>query len=223
MAMMRLAVSLFLFLILCSASLSKADEFSELRAKARSEDAVAQYNLASFYANKERKGKGKAKDDKNAVLWYAKASEQGLASAQFDLGRMYITGRGVTRDVELGIAWQLKAAEQGLANAQFAIGQRYSLGVGVAQDHQQALLLISKAAEQGLAGAQIQLGMMYFQGDEGVPKDLVQAHKWFNIASTSDDESAKRYRSFVEEIMDPEQIEEAQRLASEWVAEHEAD
>jgi len=221
--MMRLLISIFLFMILCPGSPARADEFSELKAKAKSGDAVALYNLGSFYDNKESKGKRKTRDNQQAVYWYTKAAEQGLANAQFDLGRMYVTGKGVTQDVELGVAWQLKAAEQGLANAQFAIGKRYFLGVGLVQDHQQAQLMILKAAEQGLVGAQSQLGMIYFQGNEGIPRDLVQAHKWFNIASSSDDESAKQYRSLLEEIMDQAQIKEAQKLAMEWAAEHEAE
>jgi len=222
MAMMRFPISIFLFMILCLGSPARADDFSELKAKAKSGDAVDQYNLGSFYDNKESKGKRKTKDNQQAVYWYTKAAEQGLANGQFDLGRMYVTGKGVTQDIELGVSWQLKAAEQGLASAQFAIGKRYFLGVGLTQDYQQALDMLLKAAEQGLASAQNQLGVMHFRG-EGVPKDLVQAHKWFGIAATSDDESAKRYRSVLEEIMEQAQIEEAQKLAREWLAEHEAD
>jgi len=218
MPMMRLPISIFLFMILCLGSPARADEFSELKSRAKSGDADAQYNLGIFYDNKE----GKTRNARQAVNWYTKAAEQGLASAQFNLGRMYVNGKGVTQDVELGVAWQLKAAEQGLASAQFAIGKRYLSGVDLAQDNQHAQDMFFKAAEQGLADAQNQLGAMYFKG-EGIPKDIVQAHKWFNIASTSDNESAKRYRSILEEIMEQEQIEEAQELAREWLAEHEPD
>jgi len=223
MAMMRFLISVFLFTILCSGSAAGASELSDLRAKAKSGDAVAQFDLGNFYYNRDGKGRRKIKDDQQAVIWYTRAAEQGLTSAQFELGRMYITGRGVAQDIELGVSWQLKAADLGLAYAQFAIGKRYLLGADLAQDYQQAQVMISKAAEQGLVGAQSQLGMIYFQGNEGTPKDRVQAHKWFNIASLSDDESAKRNRTLLEEVMDQEQIEEAQRLASEWVAEHEAE
>jgi TPR repeat protein len=34
-------------------------------------------------------GKGVLKDDKQAVYWYQKAAEQGLAEAQYNLGAMY--------------------------------------------------------------------------------------------------------------------------------------
>jgi len=220
--MTRSPIPLFLLMLVCWWSLANADEFSELRAAAKSGDAVAQYNLGSFYGNKGRKGKGKVRDDESAVLWYTKAAQQGLAEAQFDLGRMYVIGQGITRDIELGVSWQLKAAEQGLATAQFAVGTRYYLGSGLAKDHQQAFALYLKAAEQGLVGAQNQLGGMHFRG-EGVPEDNVQAHKWFNIAATNNDKIAERYILFLEEIMDSEQIEEAEELAKEWLAEHSPD
>jgi len=218
MATLRLPISIFLCMIFCSGSAVWADEFSELKARAKSGDAVAQYDLGVFYDNKEGKTRTRIKYQKQAVDWYTKAAKQGLASAQFNLGRMYVAGKGITRDVELGISWQLKAAEQGLAGAQFAIGKRYFSGVGLTQDYQQALDMFLRAAEQGFADAQNQLGVMHFQG-EGVPKDNVQAHKWFNIASTSDDASAKRLKSVLEQVMDSEQIEEAQELAAQWLAE----
>lgn len=219
---MRFLISIFLFMILCSGSPARADELSELKAKAKSGDAVAQYNLGSFYDSKESKGRGRTRDAQQAVDWYTRAAEQGHANAQFDLGRMYVTGKGVTQNVELGVAWQLKAAEQGLASAQFVIGKRYFSGAGLTQDYQQALDMFLGAADQGLVSAQNQLGAMLFKG-EGVPQDLVQAHKWFSIASTGDDGSATPYRSILEEIMDQAQIEEAQRLAREWAVEHEAE
>jgi len=219
MAIMRFLTPIFLLIILCSGSSAKADELSDLKSMAKSGDAVAQYNLGRFYDDQESGGRRKARDDRQAVSWYTKAAEQGLADAQFDLGRMYVTGTGITQDVELGVSWQLKAAEQGLARAQFAIGKRYLSGVDLTQDYQQAFDMFLKAANQGFVGAQYQLGAMLFHG-EGVPQDLVQAHKWFNIASTSDGESGTPYKSILEGIMDQAQIEEAQRLAKEWAAEH---
>lgn len=219
---MRFLISVILLMIFYSGFPARADELSDLRDEAKSGDAIAQYNLGVFYDNKEGKGRGKARDSQQAMSWYTKAAEQGHANAQFNLGRMYVTGKGVTQDAELGVSWQLKAAEQGLASAQFVIGKRYFSGAGLAQDYQLALEMFSGAANQGFVSAQNQLGAMLFKG-EGVPQDLVQAHMWFNIASTSGDGSSAPYRSVLEEIMDQAQIEEAQRLAQEWVVEHESE
>ena len=39
-------------------------------------------------------GRGVAKDDKEAVVWYKKAANQGNATAQSNLGVMSAAGRG---------------------------------------------------------------------------------------------------------------------------------
>ena len=64
------------------------------------------------------------------------------------------------------------------------------------------------------------LGNRYVSG-EGVPQDYVQAHKWYNLAAARYTEVEKRgnavkNRDTVAAKMTPEQIAEAQRLASEW-------
>jgi TPR repeat protein len=55
-------------------------------------------------------------DYAQAVQWYRKAAEQGLAQAQYNLGFMYDKGRGVRQDDAQAVAWYRKAAEQGYAN-----------------------------------------------------------------------------------------------------------
>jgi TPR repeat protein len=47
--------------------------------------ATAQYALGVMYAN----GQGAPQDDKQAVKWYQKATEQGYAAAQYNLAVMY--------------------------------------------------------------------------------------------------------------------------------------
>ena len=73
-----------------------------------------------------------------------------------------------------------------------------------------------KAAEQGNASAQGNLGRMYGSGN-GVLQDNVYAHMWFNIASSNGNEMARSNRDIVAERMTPDQLAEAQRLASEGV------
>jgi len=50
-----------------------------------------------------------------------------------------------------------------------------------AQNYKKAVKLYRSAAERGHALAQTSLGMMYATG-KGVPKDLREAYKWFNLA-----------------------------------------
>ena len=56
---------------------------------------------------------------------------------------------------------------------------------------------------------------MYAEG-QGVARDYVQAHKWFNLGAASGDTSAVKNRDIAASKMTPAQIAEAQRLASAW-------
>ena len=71
-----------------------------------------------------------------------------------------------------------------------------------------------KKAEQGNASAQLNLGERYDNGN-GVPKDLVQAHMWWNIAGAKGHENAKNNLAIVEKQMTAEQKAEAMKLARE--------
>ena len=55
---------------------------------------------------------------------------------------------------------------------------------------------------------------MYFLG-EGLPKDLVQAHVWWNIAGAAGSKSAKKDLVMVEKQMTDTQKEKAMDLARE--------
>ena len=47
-----------------------------------------------------------------AFNWYRKATEQGDADAQFNLGWLYENGWGVSKDYAEAVKWWQKAAEQ---------------------------------------------------------------------------------------------------------------
>ena len=73
----------------------------------------------------------KSKDYKEAIRWFRKASEQGDAGAQSNLGVMYANGQGVPQDYVQAVKWYRKASEQGDAGAQFNLGVMYANGQGV--------------------------------------------------------------------------------------------
>jgi len=60
-----------------------------------------------------------------AVTWFRKAAEQGLADAQFNLALMYWKGYGLPQDYIKAVAWYQKAARQGFTNAQYNLGVMY--------------------------------------------------------------------------------------------------
>jgi len=50
-------------------------------------------------------GKGVHQDSFEAVKWYRKAAEQGIAAAQANLGNMYAQGKGVPQDYVKAHKW----------------------------------------------------------------------------------------------------------------------
>jgi TPR repeat protein len=73
-------------------------------------------------------------------------------------------------------------------------------------------------AARGDAGALYDLGMVYSSGASGVGIDLVEAHKWFNLAAVAGSEEAMACRSEIAGDMSPREISVAQKAARAWLA-----
>jgi uncharacterized protein len=72
-------------------------------------------------------------------------------------------------------------------------------------------------AARGDANACYDLGIVYSSGAEGVSIDLVEAHKWFNIAAMSGSEAAQMCRAEISEDMTAREIIDAQKAARAWM------
>ena len=83
-----------------------------------------------------------------------------------------------------------------------------------------AFLIESRMIEaaSGKVQALYELGVAYSTGS-GVPMDLVEAHKWFNLAALNGSEAAQECRADIAEDMTAREIAEAQRQARAWLAE----
>ena len=55
---------------------------------------------------------------------------------------------------------------------------------------------------------------------QGVPQNDVLAYMWFSLAAAQGDENAQENRDMAANLMTPDQIAEAQRMAQEWMAKH---
>ncbi len=82
-------------------------------------------------------------------------------------------------------------------------------------DYDRAVQEFRPLAEQGHAQAQVNLGIMYSQG-RGVPKDYVQAYRWYTLAAGQGDDLAGKFKDHLEKSMTLDQLAEEQRLAREW-------
>jgi hypothetical protein len=177
-------------------------------------DATAQCDLAYCYQGLHyRKAGGewrqiRKKDPVEAVAWYRLAAEQGLAEAQYALGRcyhyhgeqpVYAMNSTFAKDPVQAVAWYRKAAEQGLAgahrsrwrrghrddeyraDAEYELGRCYQDGRGVEKDPVQAVAWYRKAADNLSVNAKYELGVMYANG-RGVRKNDAVAVRWYRKA-----------------------------------------
>jgi hypothetical protein len=234
---------------------SQQEFIDELHVLAEAGDAEAQVALGLAYF---RGSHGAPQDDVKAVRWYRLAAEQGLRSAQYNLGSLMAAGRGVSQDyVEAARLLRLAAdqghlrahytlgvmirdgdgvpqdlaeavrlfrlvADHGEADAQFNLGFMYGTGHGVLQDYVEAARWYRLAADQGNANAQFNLSIMYANG-VGVSRDYVQAYMWLNLAaslmSSEVRDKAAEARDKFANLLTPDQLAEAQRLAREFESE----
>ena len=74
-------------------------------------------------------------------------------------------------------------------------------------------------AARGDADALYDLGIAYSSGSQGVEVDLIQAHKWFNLAALNGIERGHECRAEISEDMTAREIAEAQRQARAWLME----
>lgn len=79
--------------------------------------------------------------------------------------------------------------------------------------------VVDGSAQHGGADALFQLGLMYCAGRD-VDVDLVEAHKWFNLAAMRGNDEAKAYRLELSREMTKKQIAAAQKSAREWLRCH---
>jgi TPR repeat protein len=148
-------------------------------------------------------------------LWQPLA-ERGNPDAQVGLGGLYLGGYGVAKDEAAAMAWFRKAAEQGSAAGQFSLASLFF----ARKDYAASVAWFRRSAEQGNALAQLRLARLYNEG-LGVPRDDVQAFKWFAIAAEGGSDgyvrtNAAQGRDATARKLAADQIAKAQRLAREW-------
>ena len=72
-------------------------------------------------------------------------------------------------------------------------------------------------AARGSVHAYYDLGIVYSSGSEGVGVDLIEAHKWFNLAAIGGHSRAQQCRAEIADEMSAREIVEAQKAARAWL------
>lgn len=73
-------------------------------------------------------------------------------------------------------------------------------------------------AQRGDINAYFDLGMAFSSGGGGIDVDLVQAHKWFNLAALNGNVRGQECRAEIAGEMSAREIAEAQRQARAWLS-----
>ena len=186
---------------------------------------------AYFFGNITNKNYDKS------IKWFKAAVDKSKSIyAQAALGITYLRkailkdDKGVCEKAEMYLLWAEQAEwpkrKSGLAFAkkpfdktkvQESLGMLYHYGCGkVRKSHSIAVKWLKKASNNGSPYAQGLLAVKYLNGN-GVPQNFVKSYKWANIAASRGVEQAKKMRNRLNKIMEPEQINKAQHLSSQFM------
>jgi TPR repeat protein len=157
-------------------------------------------------------GKCLSKNIEQAKKWLAVASEHGDANAMTALGVLY---HGVGED-EKAAEVASQAAKMGEPNAQSLLAWLYYLGKGVPKDDGEALKWARESAEKNVGGGLRLLGLMYQKGIARLPKDQIEALKWYILADRAEHKQDECCRRSVERNMSEQEIAEAKQRADIW-------
>jgi TPR repeat protein len=185
-------------------------------------DPAAEYSLGLY----NELGLGVATNKAEALNWYQKAAGQNQPDAELALGNLYLLGDrdlALRVDLKKSVPWLEKAAAQGNASACNSLGFIYeSGGTGVEKNTNAAVKWYRQAAEGNDGKGQMNLGRLYLEG-QTVPQDLIEAYKWFFLASRNGDGVSRHFMQglrgeipmddFVRHPLTGEQIKEAVQRA----------
>jgi len=92
------------------------------------------------------------------------------------------------------------------------------IDTAVLQSTEKLVCMCLSAHFDGDDNALFELGCAFSSGSRGALCDLVEAHKWFNLAASKGHEEAQTCRAEVAEEMTAREIAEAQRRARAFLA-----
>lgn len=142
----------------------------------------------------------------------------------------YTSGKRLARDTTKALHW-LKMAEQNSSSSklidQFKLGHFYEHDNDGSPNYTEAIKWYRKAADGGDYRSQKRLGKIYASG-EAVPKDFVQAYKWYLLSTSTSHGKAGikefhtatlKARDLLARKMTAPDLAQAHQLAREWMDE----
>ena len=141
-------------------------------------------------------------------------ADEGVAAAQFCVGRLYANGFGVAMDDAQALHWYGASAEQGYAEAQYNLGIMHANGWGVEMNDDVAAEYYTAAAEQGYIPAVMALAEVCHRG-MGIKEDVVDAYAWYIVAAELGNMDAEMKRDAAAKRLTAEEQTKGQQWAKE--------
>ena len=130
------------------------------------------------------------------------SAASGDVTSQVSLANRYAKGDGLPADKVKAAAWYIVAGAHGSGRAK-----------------RESVLITHDLPQFEIGEIRFNVGKMYSEG-VGSQRDLVAAYSWFSLAQAAGDVRAQSEQEKLEHMMTDEQVSEAFRRASGWLAGH---
>jgi TPR repeat protein len=120
------------------------------------DDVAAMRNVALM----KRRGQGTARDPRGAMEYLRQAADDGLPTAEADLGEMLLYGEAGPPDPQAALPWLEAAAKAHHPIAAFRLAEIYERGQIVPRDLAKAEELYAEAASRGVPQAATRLNLL---------------------------------------------------------------
>lgn len=132
-------------------------------------------------------GVGVQQDVPAALSWLSVAANEGLAEADYQIGKIYDLGLGVPANIATAVRYYMRAADSHNVVAEVRLGEIFERGIGVTVDPKEAEHWYESAALRGSVAAAERLGDLY----SSAGGDYAEAVRWYRQASKAQDMSAE--------------------------------
>jgi uncharacterized protein len=146
----------------------------------------AMTNLAICY----ERGLGLPIDNQAAIKWHTMAADKGVATSQYNLGRLHYTAQ--PPDHDRAVHFFKLAAAQNQRDALYSLGLCYNLGHGLDKDPAMAIFHYKVAADMDHPSALHNLALHYYYGEGGLEKDWAEARRLFQKAAELGNDSSRQ-------------------------------
>lgn len=184
----------------------KAAQLFARAAELGSDDAAV--NLAFIYLSSENN----EQNLDQAIKLFQQAADAGNNTAKFMLGYAYYQGFHVPQDYYKAVSLIREAATVNFDEAQYMLAMMYANGQGITQNYGNAIKYLNAAVGQGNLDAIMALAQILAEGTM-YPRNIIQAHILYNIASVYGAKNAAEHRNTLAKALKIEELLQAQSRA----------